>query len=35
MRAAALGISVAVHEDSVFAALAPLALALGHGAEAL
>jgi hypothetical protein len=35
MRAGALGISVAVHEDSVFAALAPLALALGRGAEAL
>jgi hypothetical protein len=35
IRAAALGISVAVHEDSVFAALAPLALALGRGAEGL
>jgi len=35
MRAATLGISVAVHEDSVFAALSPLAVALGRGAEAL
>jgi hypothetical protein len=35
LRAAALGISVAVHEDQVFASLEPVAVGLGRSAEGL